>query len=204
MFLIVATVCFAQPRESDIFYRKGVEYVDNGDYAKAIEFFTMCQKIDTVQTESFNLSNNWHYWIGYCYNKLGETDSARRYSSFYKYRPYNRFEIQGIDSVYGKCMVYCSEGKYDEALKYLDIVENGITSTYGSTNMYLNEIWKRRAIIFYVQNRIPNAINILTKVWHNYQDSLGICMEWRNVGDLLIRCYSHISKGQNLIKKANV
>lgn len=200
LFFLVSISCIAQTKESNSKYSKGISYVDKNNYAKAIEEFKECLKIDTVATLSFNLGINSHDWIAYCYFKLGEIDSAKYYSDFYKYRPYNRFEIEGVDSIYGRGIECSRKKNYKEALECLNEVEQKIASIYGSKNMHLNKIWIEQAKLQYMLNHHPNAINILTKVWYNYNDSLGPCKNWKKVGDLLLRCYYDEGKRENYLQ----
>lgn len=200
LFFFVTISCIAQTKESNSKYYKGISYVDKNNYAKAIEEFKECLKTDTVATLTFNLGINSHDWVAYCYFKLGEIDSAKYYSDFYKYRPYNRFEIEGVDSIYGRGIECSRKKNYKEALECLNVVEQKIASIYGSNNMHLNKIWIEQAKLQYMLNHHPNAINILTKVWYNYDDSLGPCKKWKEVGDLLLRCYYDEGNRENYIK----
>lgn len=200
LLLFVTISSIAQTKESNYHYYKGIKYVEANNYLNAVEEFKTCLKIDTVATLSFNLSNNSHDWIAYCYFKLGKTDSARYYSDFHKYRPYNRFEIEGVDSLYGKGIEYSNKKDYRKALECVNGVEQLLAMTYDSNNMYLNKIWVEQAKLQYVLNHHPSAINILTKVWYNYNDSLGPCKNWKEVGDLLLKCYYDEGKKQNFLQ----
>ena len=200
LFFFVSISCIAQTKESNSKYSKGISYVDKNNYAKAIEEFKECLKIDTVASLTFNLGINSHDWVAYCYFKLGEIDSAKYYSDFYKYRPYNRFEIEGVDSIYGRGIECSRKKNYKEALECMNEVEQKIVSIYGSKNMHLNKIWIEQAKLQYMLNHHPNAINILTKVWYNYNDSLGPCKNWKKVGDLLLRCYYDEGKRENYLQ----
>lgn len=199
LVLLIPTICPAQSAESNNYYRKGIEYVSSEDYINAISAFKMCQQTDTAQTPSFNLSHNWRNWVGYCYYKIGETDSAKHYTEFYRYKPYNRFEIQGLDSIYWKSAVLYNEKKNEESLHYLNEVEQRLLSIYGPSNMYLNIIWRNQALLLYPYNR-PKAINILTKVWHNYADSLGYCKTWKEAGDELLSYYMDSGKRDSTLQ----
>lgn len=192
--------CFAQTRESDQYYQQGIDNITRGNYTEAIGAFKKCQELDgTKTTPDFNISNNWHHWIGYCYYKNNDLDNARKYSDFYKFEPNNRLQIKGIDSIYYKVICFSKERKYQEALDCLNQIEKTLSSKFGKNNIYLNEIWEAQANMHFGLNHYMAATNILTKIWEIYNDSLGPCYERQKIGQELIRCYAAEGKRDKAI-----
>lgn len=193
--------CIAQTRESDKYYKIGIENVEAGQYKEAIDAFKMCKQIDgDTISQVFNISNNSHEWLGFCYFKSNDVDNAKRYSDFYKYKPYNRLLVHGIDTLYNKVVTFSKEGKYDRALDYLNQIEDILALKFGKNNIYLNEIWKLQASMHFGLNHYMAATNLLTIIWNIYNDSIGPCYKWQEIGQMLIRCYSAEGKRDKAIQ----
>ena len=193
--------CIAQTRESDKYYQRGIDNVEAGQYKDALEAFKMCKIIDgNTISQDFNISNNSHEWLGFCYYKSNDVDNAKQYSDFYKYKPYNRLLISGIDTLYNKVIIFFKDGKYDSALDYLNHIEDILASKFGKNNIYLNLIWEQQASMHFGLNHYMAATNILTKIWNIYNDSIGPCYEWQKIGQKLIRCYSAEGKRDKAIQ----
>ena len=187
---ILSVYCLAQTRESNYYYQIGIDNVAKGQFEEAIDAFKMCQKIDGTKTsQDFNLGNNWHHWLGYCYYKKNDIDNARKYSDLYKYKPYNRLLVPGIDTLYNKVIVFSKDANYSRALDYLNQIEDTLASKFGKSNIYLCKIWEDQASMHYGLNHYMATTNILTKIWKLYNDSIGPCYEWQKIGQKLIRCY---------------
>lgn len=193
--------CIAQTRESDKYYQRGIDNVETGQYKDAIEAFKKCKQIDgNTISQDFNISNNSHEWLGFCYYKSNDVDNAKQYSDFYKYKPYNRLLISGIDTLYNKVIIFFKDGKYDRALDYLNQIEDILSLKFGKNNIYLNQIWEQQASMHLGLNHYMAATNILTKIWNIYNDSIGPCYEWQKIGQKLIRCYSAEGKRDKAIQ----
>ena len=193
--------CIAQTRESDKYYKIGIENVEAGQYKEAIDAFKMSKQIDgNIISQDFNISNNSHEWLGFCYFKSNDVDNAKRYSDFYKYKPYNRLLVHGIDTLYNKVVISSKEDKYGIALDYLNQIEDILASKFGKNNIYLNQIWEQQASMHFGLSHYRVATNILTKIWNIYNDSIGPCYEWQKIGQKLIRCYSAEGKRDKTIQ----
>ena len=193
--------CIAQTRESDKYYQIGIENVEAGQYKEAIDAFKMSKQIDgNIISQDFNISNNSHEWLGFCYFKSNDVDNAKRYSDFYKYKPYNRLLVHGIDTLYNKVVISSKEDKYGIALDYLNQIEDILASKFGKNNIYLNQIWEQQASMHFGLSHYRVATNILTKIWNIYNDSIGPCYEWQKIGQKLIRCYSAEGKRDKTIQ----
>ena len=193
--------CIAQTRESDKYYQRGIDNVETGQYKDAIEAFKKCKQIDgNTISQDFNISDNSHEWLGFCYYKSNDVDNAKQYSDFYKYKPYNRLLISGIDTLYNKVIIFFKDGKYDRALDYLNQIEDILSLKFGKNNIYLNQIWEQQASMHLGLNHYMAATNILTKIWNIYNDSIGPCYEWQKIGQKLIRCYSAEGKRDKAIQ----
>lgn len=193
--------CLAQTQESDKHYQIGISNVEAGQYKEAIEAFKKCKQIDgNTILPDFNISNNSHEWLGFCYYKSNDVNNAKKYSDFYKYKPYNRLLIHGIDTLYCKVITSSKNSKYDIALDYLNEIEEILAQKFGKNNIYLNEIWEQQASMHFGLNHYMAATNILTKIWNIYNDSIGPCYEWQKIGQKLIRCYSAEGKRDKAIQ----
>ena len=193
--------CIAQTRESDKYYQRGINNVEAGQYKDAIEAFKMCKQIDgSTISRDFNISNNSHEWLGFCYYKNNDVANAKRYSYFYKYKPNNRLLIYGIDTLYNNFIVLSKKGDYGKALEYLYSVENILASKFGKNNIYLNELWEQQAYMHYRLNHYMAATNMLTKIWNIYNDSIGPCYKWQEIGQMLIKVYSAEGKRDKAIQ----
>lgn len=199
--ILCVCCCISQTRESDKYYQRGIDNVSAGQYKDAIEAFKMCKQIDgNTISQDFNISNNSREWLGFCYYKSNDVDSAKQYSDFYKYKPYNRLLIHGIDTLFYKGITSSKDGKYDIALDYLNQIEDILAQKFGKNNIYLNEIWEQQASLHFGLNHYMAATNILTKIWNIYNDSIGPCYEWQKIGQKLIRCYSAEGKRDKAIQ----
>lgn len=198
---ILSVYCLAQTRESNYYYQIGIDNVAKGQFEEAIDAFKMCQRLDGTKTsQDFNLGNNWHHWLGYCYYKNNDIDNARKYSDLYKYKPYNRLLVPGIDTLYNKVIVFSKDANYSRALDYLNQIEDTLASKFGKSNIYLCKIWEDQASMHYGLNHYMATTNILTKIWTLYNDSIGPCYEWQKIGQKLIRCYSAEGKRDKAIQ----
>ena len=199
--ILCVCCCIAQTRESDKYYQRGIDNVEAGQYKEAIAEFKMCKQIDgDTISQVFNISNNSHEWLGYCYFKNNDVDNAKKHSYFYKYKPNNRLEIHGIDTLYYNVITSTKEGKYDRALDYLNQIEDTLAQKFGKNNIYLNEIWEQQAYMHYRLSHYMAATNILTKIWNTYNDSIGPSYKWQEVGQMLIRYYSAERKRDKAIQ----
>lgn len=197
---ILSVYCLAQTRESNYYYQIGIDNVAKGQFEEAIDAFKMCQRLDGTKTsQDFNLGNNWHHWLGYCYYKNNDIDNARQYSDLYKYKPYNRLLVPGIDTLYNKVIVFSKDANYSRALDYLNQIEDTLASKFGKSNIYLTRIWEDQASMHYGLNHYMATTNILTKIWKLYNDSIGPCYEWQKIGQKLIQCYSTEGKRDKTI-----
>ena len=71
--------------KSDSLFAKGVELYNQKDYKAAIPLFTESDKIDKAELDS--TSNRREYsamWLGSCYYKLGEIQTAQKHYQYYK------------------------------------------------------------------------------------------------------------------------
>ena len=198
---ILSVYCLAQTRESNYYYQIGIDNVAKGQFEEAIDAFKMCQRLDGTKTsQDFNLGNNWHHWLGYCYYKNNDIDNARKYSDLYKYKPYNRLLVPGIDTLYNKVIVFSKNANYSRALDYLNQIEDTLASKFGKSNIYLSKIWEDQASMHYGLNHYMASTNILTKIWKLYNDSIGPCNKWHEIGQMLLRCYSAEGKRDKAIQ----
>ena len=197
---IQSLCCWAQTQESDKYYQIGIDYIARNNYSEALDAFKKCQELDgTKTTQHFNISNNWHHWIGFCYYKMNDINSAKHYSDFYKFKPYNRLQIHGLDSIYYEFISSANERDYNRALDYLNQVEDTLASKFGKNNIYLNKIWEAQASMHFGLSHFMTATNILTKIWEIYNDSIGPCYEWQRIGKQLIQCYAEEIKRDKAI-----
>ena len=74
--------------KSDSLFAKGVELYNQKDYKAAIPLFTESDKIDKAELDS--TSNRREYsamWLGSCYYKLGEIQTAQKHYQYYTIIP---------------------------------------------------------------------------------------------------------------------
>ena len=193
--------CIAQTQESNKYYQIGINNAEAGQYNDAIEAFKICKQIDgNITSHDFNISNNSHEWLGFCYFKNNDVENAKKYSYFYKYKPNNRLEIHGIDTLYYNAITSSKEGKYDRALDYLKQIEDILALKFGKNNIYLNKILEQQAYMHFELNHHMAATNILTKIWNTYNDSIGPCYKWQEIGQMLIKFYSAEGKRDQAIQ----
>ena len=77
--------------KSDSLFAKGVELYNQKDYKAAIPLFTESDKIDKAELDS--TSNRREYsamWLGSCYYKLGEIQTAQKHYQYYTIIPVDR------------------------------------------------------------------------------------------------------------------
>jgi len=201
LHILCICCCIAQTRESDKYYQIGINNAEAGQYNDAIDAFQMCKQIDgNTISHDFNISNNSHEWLGFCYYKNNDVENAKKYSYYYKYKPNNRLEIHGIDTLYNNFITSAEEGNYNRALDYLNRVEDILAGKFGKNNIYLNEIWEQQAYMHFDLNHHMAATNMLTKIWNNINDSIGPCYKWQEIGQMLIRYYLDEGKRDGAIQ----
>lgn len=90
----------AQSKESERYYRQGINYVNIQNFSEAESCFRKAWEIDNLKMpKSYFSKKSSQKWEAYCLYKLGKEKEAAKISDTYKTKPYDRNIMQKADSL---------------------------------------------------------------------------------------------------------
>lgn len=120
LLFVVGMAARAQTKESDELFAQGVNLYNKGKYKEAIKVFAKCDSIDavTLPTESSRAGYG-KVWMGACYHKLGDDETAMTLSPYYTAPPVDRRLTVQSDSLSDLALPFVQGGNAAEAAPIL-------------------------------------------------------------------------------------
>ncbi len=120
LLFVAGMAAQAQTKESDELFAQGVSLYNKGKYKDAIKLFAQCDSIDalTLPAESSRAGYG-KVWMGACYHKLGDDETAMTLSPYYTTPPVDRRLTVQSDSLSDLALPLMQEGNAAEVTPIL-------------------------------------------------------------------------------------
>lgn len=120
LLFVVGMAAQAQTKESDEIFAQGVSLYNKGKYKEAVKLFARCDSIDalTLPAESSRAGYG-KVWMGACYHKLGDDETAMTLSPYYTAPPVDRRLTVQSDSLSDLALPLIQGGNAAEAAPIL-------------------------------------------------------------------------------------
>ena len=143
-------------------FKNGMKLYKEGKYSEAISEFEL-SKLLIEEANVNTLCYGYEYlWIASCYYKLGDEETATKYSDSYKHEPLNRFEFNKVDSI-----LCVSDSLFKDDFVYSAIDELHKSLSIADKYGIVGRFWKTYRIPYFVHICIDKEL---------YNDALELCL----------------------------
>lgn len=151
--------------KSDSLFAKGVELYNQKDYKAAIPLFTESDKIDKAELDS--TSNRREYsamWLGSCYYKLGEIQTAQKHYQYYTIIPVDRRLTVLSDSLSAIGEKFLSEGNFEAGISAIKECGKSEKECIGENHPFYGNTLTNLLPLFCITENIKEATTCIKEI----------------------------------------
>lgn len=151
--------------KSDSLFAKGVELYNQKDYKAAIPLFTESDKIDKAELDS--TSNRREYsamWLGSCYYKLGEIQTAQKHYQYYTIIPVDRRLTVLSDSLSAIGEKFLSEGNLEAGISAIKECGKSEKECIGENHPFYGNTLTNLLPLFCITENIKEATTCIKEI----------------------------------------
>lgn len=185
----------AQSKESERYYRQGINYVNIQNFSEAENCFRKAWEIDSLKMpKSYFSKKSSQKWEAYCLYKLGKEKEAAKISDTYKTKPYDRNIMQKADSLISLAQEL-PQKEYSQKIKYYRQAGNIYKESIGEYSEPYGIIKLEEGVLLMKMSEYRKAINCFEHAFDIFSTKYGYKNKLTSYcRGLLVPCYMKVAK----------
>ena len=196
LILLVSSLSInAQSKESERYYRQGINYVNIQNFSEAENCFRKAWEIDSLKMpKSYFSKKSSQKWEAYCLYKLGKEKEATKISDTYKTKPYDRNIMQKADSLISLAQEL-PQKEYSPKIKYYRQAGNIYKESIGEYSEPYGIIKLEEGVLLMKMSEYRKAINCFEHAFEIFSTKYGYKNKLTSYcRGLLVPCYMKVAK----------